>query len=92
MRAYFTVAVSLSLPNDYPTLGGDGKLYAIWNRYSVELPPGMEDAEGYVEQLRSVGELWRLAVYEDTSDSNGDELDRPALPDLRDIVDYEDCR
>lgn len=89
MRAYFTVPVNLDLPNDYPALGGDGKFYAIRNRYSVELPPGMEDGEGYIQQLANAGELWRLAVYEDTYDSDGDDLERPVLPDLRDIVAYE---
>ena len=91
MRAHFTVPVNLDLPNDYPTLGGDGDTYAIRNRYSVELPPGMEDGEGYVEQLLNAGELWRLAAYENTYDSDGNDLDRPVLPDLRDEVDYEDC-
>jgi len=57
----------------------------------VELPPGMEDNEGYVEQLRAAGELWRLALYEGTTDSNGDDLDRPVLPDLRDIANHENC-
>ena len=47
------------------------KPYAIFNRYSVELPPGMEEGEGYVRQLQTAGELWRLAVYEDTYDSKG---------------------
>lgn len=92
MRAYFTVAVNLDLPNDYATLDHRGGTYAIWNRYSVELPPGMDDGEGYIQQLLGAGELWRFAIYEDTHDSNGDDLDRPALPDLRDIVDYEGSR
>ena len=39
-----------------------------------------EQRRGYVEQLRAAGELWRLAVYEGTFDSNGDDLDRPAFP------------
>jgi len=92
MRAYFTVPVNLSLPNDdYPTLGIDGKPYAVHNRYSVELPPGMEEGKGYVEQLRMAGVLWQLAIYEGTYDSDGDDLERPTLPDLRDIVEYETC-
>ena len=90
MRACFTVTVNLELPNDFPSLDNEGETYAIWNRYSVELPPGMAEGEGYVEQLQAAGELWRFAVYEGTRDSNGDDLDRPALPDLRDRVDYED--
>ena len=90
MRSYFTVPVNLTLPNDYPALNDGGEPYAIWNRYSVELPPGMEDGWGYVKQLLDAGELWTLAVYENTYDSNGDDLDRPALPDMRDEVDYED--
>ena len=90
MRAYFTVPVNLDLPNDdYPTLGIDGKPYAMRNRYSDELPPGMEDGEGYVEQLWAAGVLWNVAVYENTHDSNDDDLERPVLPDLRDIVRYE---
>jgi hypothetical protein len=92
MRAYFVCPVNLSLPNDYPTSGNDGKPYSIRNRYSVELPPGMEHGEGYVRQLEAAGELWRLAVYEDTCDSDGERLDRPALPDLRDVTDYEESR
>jgi hypothetical protein len=91
MRAYFTCPVNLKLPNDYPSLDNEGETYAIWNRYSVELPPGMDNGEGYVQQLQNAGELWKVAIYEDTHDSNGDDLDRPALPDLRDEVDYEDC-
>ncbi len=62
MRAYFTVPVNLDLPNDYPTLDDGGETYAIWNRYSVELPPEMEDGEGYIGQLQAAGELWRLAA------------------------------
>jgi hypothetical protein len=89
MRAYFTAPLNLDLPNDYPTLGIDSKPYAIRNRYSVELPPDMEDGEGYIEQLRAAGELWRLALYEGTIDSDGDDLELPALPDLRDSVKYE---
>jgi len=91
-RAFFTVPVNLTLPNGYPTLGRDGDPYALWNRYSVELPPGMEDGEGYVAQLRMAGELWNVAVYEGTIDSNGDDLERPALPDLRELIEYEDSR
>lgn len=91
MRSYFTCPVNLTLPNDYATLDNEGETYAIWNRYSVELPPGMDNGEGYVQQLLDAGELWNVAVYEDTYDSNGDDLDHPAIPDLRDIVDYEDC-
>ena len=50
----------------------------------------MKEGEAYVQQLQDAGELWEVAIYEDTYDSNGDDLDRSALPDLRDIVDYED--
>jgi hypothetical protein len=89
MRAFFTCPVNLNLPSDYPTMDNAGDTYAIWNRYSVELPPGMDNGEGYVRQLQAAGELWRLATYENTHDSNGDNMDRPALPDLRDEVDYE---
>ncbi len=91
MCAYFTVPVNLTLPNDYPTLDNEGNPYGIDNRYSVELPPGMGDGEGYVEQLQAAGELWNVAVYSNTYDSDGDDLERPALPDLRDEVIYETC-
>ena len=50
----------------------------------------MTDGEGYVEQLQAAGELWNVAVYEGTRDSNGDDLDRRDLPDLREIIEYED--
>ena len=90
MRAYFTCPVDLGMPNDYPPLDDGGETYAIWNRYSVELPPGMDDGEKYLDRVLDTGELWRLAVYEDTYDSNGHNLDRPNLPDLRDMADYED--
>jgi hypothetical protein len=80
MRAYFTCAVNLDLPHDRPVLGDDGRNYAVRNRYSVELPPGMDDGEGYVEQLRRAGELWRLAVYEDTYDSTGNLLTARRFP------------
>jgi len=89
MRACFTVPVNLSLPNDYSVLGRDGNSYAIRNRYSVELSPGMTDGEGHVQQLRDAGELWNVAVYENTYDSNEYGLERPSMPDLRDIVEYE---
>jgi len=49
----------------------------------------MTGGEGYVDQLCAAGELWRLALYESTRDSNGDDLDRPVLPDLRDAVECE---
>ena len=91
-RAYFTVPVNVSMPNDYTTLGRDGKPYAVRNRYSVELPPGMEDGEGYVEQLWTADELWNLAICEGTLDSDGNDLERPVLPDLRDNVEYEGSR
>jgi hypothetical protein len=89
MRAYFITPLNLTLPNDYPTRDSDGKPYAIHNRYSIELPPGMGDGAGYLQQLQAAGELWRLAVFESTRDSNGDDIDRPVLPDLRDKVEYE---
>ncbi len=89
MRSFFTTPVNLDLPNDYPTTDGEGNPYGIGNRYSVELPPGMGDGEGYVEQLQAAGELWNLAVYSNTYDSDGGDLDRPELPDLRGDMDYE---
>ena len=90
MRSYFSVPVNLTLPNDYPTLDNAGKPYAVRNRYSVELPPGMEEGKGYVEQLQAAGVLWNVAVYEGTFDSDGHDLDHPTLPDLRELIEYED--
>lgn len=91
MRAYFVCPVNLDLPNDYAVLGGNGKPYAIHNCYGVQLPPGMKEGEAYVKQLQAAGELWNVAVYENTYDSDGNDLERPSLPDLRDRVIYEDC-
>ena len=52
----------------------------------------LDDGDGYIRQLQSAGEVWRLAVYEGTRDCNGDELDRPAIPELRDLMEYEEQR
>ena len=90
MRAFFSVPVNPTLPSDYPTLDDEGTPYAVRNRYSVEMPPGMGDGAGYLWQLLAAGVLWRLAVYSNTFDSNGDDLDRPTMPDLRELIEYED--